>query len=433
MKGKIYRILSVMFTLLLGLILAQYTIAQQPESAKKPMPKFPMRIEPDPRVEQRKYHFEDTNEDLSYVLYVSSKVSKDRKNPLIVALHGLGGDANFIVRDRLVDLAEEGGYIVVGPLGYNVGGWYGSPVIAFGGRPVEPPNLTELSEKDVMNVLNMMKKEFNVDENRTYLIGHSMGGAGALFLGQKYTDKWAAIAGIAPAAFAMLKNRAEILNPIRDAGIPVMIIQGEKDNVVPVNITRQWVDAMKELKMKHEYIEFPEGDHGTVISDGMPDIFRFFAGHTKAGKHEALESRVQALEDREEIRQLLMDYGRFLDQRDFGAFSGLFAKTEGEWIGGMGRAKGSQAIRELMESTIGKDTSIMQSCHLFTNETIHIDGDQATALTKWIFVVPGESNRPQLVFLGHYEDSMIRENGRWRFLRRVVRADIPSDNQIETK
>ena len=150
-------------------------------------------------------------------------------------------------------------------------------------------------------------------------------------------------------------------------------------------------------------------------------------------RHEALESRVQVLEDREEIRQLLMDYGRFLDQRDFGAFSGLFAKTEGEWIGGMGRAKGSQAIRELMESTIGKDTSIMQSCHLFTNETIHINGDQATALTKWIFVVPGESNRPQLVFLGHYEDSMIRENGRWRFLRRVVRADIPTDNQIKTK
>jgi hypothetical protein len=31
---------------------------------------------------------------------------------------------------------------------------------------VEPPNLTELSEKDVMNVAAMMQKEFNVDENR---------------------------------------------------------------------------------------------------------------------------------------------------------------------------------------------------------------------------------------------------------------------------
>ena len=148
-------------------------------------------------------------------------------------------------------------------------------------------------------------------------------------------------------------------------------------------------------------------------------------------KHEALESRVKELEDREEIRQLIMDYGRFLDQRDFHSFSELFAKTAGEWIGGMGRAKGSKAIRELMESTIGKDTTLTQSCHLFTNETIHVNGDQATALTKWIFVVSGESNRPQLFFLGHYEDEMVREDGRWKFLRRVVRADIPGDDQIQ--
>jgi hypothetical protein len=42
----------------------------------------------------------------------------------------MGGDANFLVRDRLIDLAEENGYIVAGPTGYNVTGWYGSPVIS---------------------------------------------------------------------------------------------------------------------------------------------------------------------------------------------------------------------------------------------------------------------------------------------------------------
>jgi hypothetical protein len=170
-----------------------------------------------------------------------------------------------------------------------------------------------------------------------------------------------------------------------------------------------------------------------ILTAGADPLPAWAEQSASISRHEALESRVKNLEDREEIRQLLMDYGRFLDQRDFGSFSGLFAKTEGEWIGGMGRAKGSQAIRDLMESTIGKDTSMTQSCHLFTNETIHVDGDQATAVTKWIFVVPGESNRPQLVFLGHYEDSMIRENGLWKFLRRVVRADIPNDNQIQSK
>jgi len=61
---------------------------------------------PDPRVQQRKYHFADTNEDLPYAVYVSSKVSKDKKNPLIVALHGLGGDENSLMRGNALDLAE---------------------------------------------------------------------------------------------------------------------------------------------------------------------------------------------------------------------------------------------------------------------------------------------------------------------------------------
>jgi hypothetical protein len=40
---------------------------------------------------------------------------------------------------------------------------------------------------------------------------------------------------------------------------------------------------MKEAGMKHEYMELAEGDHGTVIHGGRPDIFRFFAEHPKAG------------------------------------------------------------------------------------------------------------------------------------------------------
>src|SRR5262249_8012482 len=84
----------------------------------------------DSRVQQRTYTFADTNEQMPYALFVSSKVSKDQKNPLIVALHGLGGDQSTMVREtyKAVDLAEEGGYILVAPMGYNSGGWYGIPV-----------------------------------------------------------------------------------------------------------------------------------------------------------------------------------------------------------------------------------------------------------------------------------------------------------------
>jgi predicted peptidase len=115
-------------------------------------------------VQQRKYHFADTNEDLPYALFVSSRVTKSTKAPLIVALHGVFGNGNSLLRGSTLDLAE-------------------------------------LSEKDVMNVLAIVRKEFTVDNKRTYLMGHSMGGAGALFLGPKYVDQWAAVASMAPAAF----------------------------------------------------------------------------------------------------------------------------------------------------------------------------------------------------------------------------------------
>lgn len=156
---------------------------------------------------------------------------------------------------------------------------------------------------------------------------------------------------------------------------------------------------------------------------------------TPGEKKESIEARLQRLEDREDIRQLLMDYGRFLDQRDFAAFSQLFAEKEGEWIGGMGSAKSPQAIRKLMEDTIGKDTMKVSAPnrHVFTNEIITVNGDRANATTKWMFVVQGETKRPQPFFLGHYEDSFVRENGRWKFLRRVVYADIPADDPLARK
>ena len=57
----------------------------------------------------------------------------------------------------------------------------------------------EASEKDVMKVLDMVRTEFNVDERRIYLMGHSMGGAGTYYLGSKHGNVWAALAPIAPA------------------------------------------------------------------------------------------------------------------------------------------------------------------------------------------------------------------------------------------
>jgi predicted peptidase len=262
----------------------------------------------DPRVQQRSYTFADTNEQMPYALFVSSKVTRDKKNPLIVSLHGLGGDQNTMVRESLrsVELAEQGGYILVAPMGYNSGGWYGIPPgppraggpnaaagRGRGGAPrpviggtaiIDTAKVREASEKDVMTVLAMVRKEFNVDERRVYLMGHSMGGAGTSYLGSKHGNVWAALAPIAPAAMGMTNDRTKVLQAIKDAGVPMLVSMGDADEAVPVANVRTWVDTMKELQMNYEYKEYPGVTHGPIMGASMSDIYAFFAKHSKPAR-----------------------------------------------------------------------------------------------------------------------------------------------------
>lgn len=141
---------------------------------------------------------------------------------------------------------------------------------------------------------------------------------------------------------------------------------------------------------------------------------------------ETLAARVQILEDREEIRALILAYGKAHDNRDYATFAQLFAE-QGEWVGGLGSAQGPDAIFALMDRTIGHNPQPAGSgtFHVLTNEQIELNGDRASATTQWIYVTPGEDGNPRLVFFGHYNDEFIRENGRWKFLRREAPVDIP--------
>ena len=152
-----------------------------------------------------------------------------------------------------------------------------------------------------------------------------------------------------------------------------------------------------------------------------------FTAPLAAADLESLAARVQVLEDREAIRALILAYGQAHDHRDYRTFADLFA-SNGEWVGGLGTAKGPDAIFELMDSTIGHNPRPNGSgtYHVMTNDQIVIDGDLASATTKWIYVTPGDDGAPRAVFLGHYDDRFVRENGVWKFLRREAPADIPA-------
>ena len=150
---------------------------------------------------------------------------------------------------------------------------------------------------------------------------------------------------------------------------------------------------------------------------------------------EALKARVQEVQDRQEIAQLIVEYGHLLDTHDLVGYSNLFAR-EGEWIGGFGRAKGPKAILAMMNKYIGTapfDPRNVKGFHLLTNIVIHVSGDHATAWSRIVYMVRNKDDKPAPAMGGHYDDVMVRENGRWKFLRRVVMMEIPFQDPRDIK
>jgi predicted peptidase len=261
---------------LVSLILAPSVRTQEPGTV----------VAADKRVQGKSYVFKETGKQVPYALFVPSKYDASRKWPLIVGLHGLGRPYDWVMGyDGIIDFAERDGFVMVTPLGYHPRSWYGSrganpegtaPAAGRGGEPL-PPNAGELGEKDVMNVLEIARQDFNIDPDRIYLWGHSMGGAGTYHLASKYPDIWAGLAVAAPAPSPSSGVQPEALEKFKH--IPTLVLQGDADASVPVARTREWVARMKQVGMEHVYIEVKGGDHTNFIArdrEMLSKVFSFF-------------------------------------------------------------------------------------------------------------------------------------------------------------
>jgi SnoaL-like domain len=160
-------------------------------------------------------------------------------------------------------------------------------------------------------------------------------------------------------------------------------------------------------------------------------------GQTKGADSEAASLR--RVEDRQAIEQLLMgDYPRALDAFDWKAYAALFTK-DGTLImnGGNTKKTGPAAIQEFF-STLRLPASPASATpspcpaapgahrfmHVVTNLTLQIDGDTATDQAYWETI--GTTDCKAVVEgAGHYEDTLKREDGHWRFFSREIFDDLP--------
>ena len=232
----------------------------------------------DPRVQHRSYVMEETGETIPYALFVPSGYDPASPSPLMVSLHGAGRQYDWLMNYAgFLDLAEHHGYVVVTPLGYTRRGGYG-----YRGDSEQDRR----SEQDVMHVFELVTDELNIDENRIYLWGHSMGGAGTYYLASRHPDTWAGVGAVAGGSM-----NADYVDAEAVRHIPFLVIQGSDDRVVPTAGVRESVAKMRELGMQHVYIEIPGGDHSLFISrnpEVVEHLFSFFnlvSKKTQAGTH----------------------------------------------------------------------------------------------------------------------------------------------------
>lgn len=127
-----------------------------------------------------------------------------------------------------------------------------------------------------------------------------------------------------------------------------------------------------------------------------------------------LEQRIRRIEDELEIGQLRARYCHLLDDRDWDAFIDLFT-PDGSFIG-LAEVKGRDDLMEFFSQTV---PSLAEGFwHFCTNGTVELDGDRATGRIsmEYLSVTKGVS----FVSAGHYDDEMVRVDGRWKFKSRRI-------------
>jgi len=197
--------------------------------------------------------------DYAYQVYVPRK-RPQAPAPIILALHGAGERGSDGLFQTEVGLAgairrhpDRWPAIVVFPQAPKDQLWMGAPA------------------KVALAALAQAEREFRTDPDRVYLAGLSMGGNGVWRLAYEQPERFAAVVPVC--AFAgPFRGLPPIAGPGPDpyaalAGkisrLPIWIVHGDADSVVPVDESRRMAAALKAAGAQVTYKELPGVDHNS--------------------------------------------------------------------------------------------------------------------------------------------------------------------------
>ena len=230
--------------------------------------------------------------------YLPMNYDPDKKWPLVVNLHGYNGANPVYVKwwsidMRHMDLVDKFPVIDIEPHGRGNTTYHG------------------IGEKDVLKCIELAKKMFNVDEDRIYLKGESMGGWGTWYVGTRHTDLFAAIAPVYGGSdYHSTLDEKQLLNLNdkerfsyeRESSLaqadallttPVFVTHGDMDGSVNVNNSRYNVKVLQRWGYDIRYHEYPGYGH-----EGIPytdQVISWFLKHEKNLSPRKVRVRAAAL------------------------------------------------------------------------------------------------------------------------------------------
>jgi predicted peptidase len=196
-----------------------------------------------------------------YLLYLPDDYGKDvkKKWPLMMFLHGAGERGNNIKLvakhgpPKMIAQGTSFEFIIVSPQCPNDIWW-----------PEENETLIKL--------LDEIEEKCRVDTDRVYLTGLSMGGYGTWSLAIAYPDRFAAIAPIC--------GGGERYGAPRLKKVPVWAFHGAKDNVVPLEKSKEMVEAVKKAGGDAKLTIYPDANHDSWTQTYKnPELYEWFLSH----------------------------------------------------------------------------------------------------------------------------------------------------------
>jgi polyhydroxybutyrate depolymerase len=201
-----------------------------------------------------------------YRLVVPKSVDLSRPTPLVIAFHGMLIDSKDVmpVYTKLSETAEKHSFIIAYPNAVDKA-W------GLSDQKVK----ADLAFFDAL--LARLTADYKIDLNRVYVVGMSNGGYFAHLVGKERSKTIAAVA-----SHSGPLGLQTLLGINAERKFPVLIIHGDKDNIMPVDWARENRDKYKKEGHEVKYVEIAGMGHIWATKQDINEtIWSFFADHPR--------------------------------------------------------------------------------------------------------------------------------------------------------